>query len=48
MIMVVACMVVTGMITRVGTLSSSKLLGGVGLCLRVQVLDLGFTKDARL
>jgi hypothetical protein len=46
-IVVVACVVMTGVITRIGILGSSKLLGGIGLRLRVQVFNLGFTEDAR-
>lgn len=45
-IVVVAGMIMTSMITRIGSLSSCELLSGIGLSLRVQVLDLRFTKDA--
>jgi hypothetical protein len=45
-IVVVTSMIMTGMVACIGALSSSKLLGSASLCLRVQIFDLGFTKDA--
>jgi hypothetical protein len=47
-IVVVTSMIMTCMVARIGALSGSQLLGSVGLCLRVQVFDLGFTKDAEV
>ena len=45
-IVVVTSVIMTCMVARISALSSSKLLGCAGLCLRIQVFNLGFTKDA--
>jgi hypothetical protein len=46
-VVVVARVIMAGVIARTRTISRCKLLGSTRLCLRIQIFDLCFTKDAK-